>query len=226
MVKKFKFLNQLVTDGLMREYFEIVQNFFFGNRFFSTRNPAVRYIYRLIDKTFEAFFLLLATWGLLLLLLYVLKLFWCLYRTTPMGGQFLSLFPERAMTMMEIADMELLHFSFDITFTSFLFCMALGAICRFTHISYFFYSSQGLMGKLIYWGLALSAMVSFYVKKEYGFYSWEVVFIVVMIPTYIMFISCFKYTESLLPEAADVIRSILSVLKPLYRYAIDNIIKK
>ncbi len=139
-----------------------------------------------------------------------------------MGEKFISLYSERAETIFELSKLNLVYFSIEVTLSAFLICFVIGVICRFFHISHYLYLSQGLFGKLVYWGVPLTGAVSYYIKNKYGFSDWQVTGFIAMIPTYLMFTSCFKYSQKLIPEAGDV----LKIAIPWFRYAYQVIYAK
>ena len=197
--------------------FVFSQNFKIPKRFFSHKNPAINYFYKLINTLIEATLLVLAV-GILCFLIYnTLGILFDLYLATPMGAKFLSIHPQRAETLLRLTELDLVYFCTEVTVSSFVICFILSAICRMTHISHFLFLSQGLFGKLVYWGAAFTGAVSYYIKNKYGFSSWEVTAVIVMIPTYLMFISCFKYSEKLLPEIGDVLKVIIFGVRQSYQ---------
>jgi len=181
------------------------------------------YINKFVNVTVEAAILVIIIFLLCYILLYLAEIMWYLYLSTLMGYKFLKLFPERAQTIIEISDLDLLYFSADLTLSVFVFCIVISSICRFLHINHFLYHSRGLFGKLVLWGIPLTAVCAYFIKHRYEFSGWEVTCVVVMIPTYLMFISCFKYTEKILPELGDLIRPLIPSLKKLYRLILSKI---
>ncbi len=186
-------------------------------RFFSRKNPVINYFYKLISTLVEAVLLVAATGTLCFLIYYTMGMFWYLYLGTPMGDKFISLHPDRAQTIIALSELDLMYFCAEVTLSSFVICFALSSICRFMHISHYLYLSQGLFGKLVYWGIPLTVAVSYYIKKEYGFSDWEVTACIVMIPTYLMLISCFKYSQKLIPEIGDVLKISVPWIKHSYQ---------
>ena len=175
------------------------------SRLFPRKNPVVAYIKKLIGTAFEAVFLMAAVWMLCFILLYVSFLMWQLYLQTPVGKHFLVLFPEKASIFFEITEISHLPFSVDLTLWSFGICLGIAAVGHFFHINRHFYLSQGLCGKLIFWGLPLTGLVAYYVSFEYGFSDWKTIMLVTAVPTFLMFGSCFKFAGKLIPECGGVI---------------------
>ncbi|MDO9262606.1 MAG: hypothetical protein Q7U02_01475 [Desulfosalsimonadaceae bacterium] len=175
------------------------------SRFFSWKNPVAAYIRKLIGTAFEAVFLMAAVWMLCFILLYVSFLMWQLYLQTPVGQHFLVLFPEKANIFVEITELSHLPFAVDLTLWSFGISLGIAAVGHFFHINRHLYLSQGLCGKVCFWGLPLTGLVACYISFDYGFSDWKTMMLVTAVPTLLMFGSCFKFAEKLVPECGDVI---------------------
>jgi hypothetical protein len=186
----------------------------------SRKRPVKIYLNKFVNTTIEAALLVIIICLLSYILLFLFEKMWYLYLSTPMGYKFLQSFPERAQTIIEITDLDLLYFAVDLTLSIFVLCIVLSSICRFFHINYFFYHSCGFFGKLLFWGIPITAMASYYIKYRYEFTEWEVTCVVVAFPAYLMFISCFSYTEKLLPELGDIIRLIIPPVKKSYTFVL------
>ncbi|MFZ2634470.1 MAG: hypothetical protein WA081_21815 [Desulfosalsimonadaceae bacterium] len=175
------------------------------SRFFPRKNPVIAYIKKLITTAFEAIFLMAAVWTLCLILLYISFLMWQLYLQTPMGQHFLVFFPEKAITIVEVSELSYLPFAVDLTLWSFGICLGIATGGHFFHINRHFYLSQGFCGKLCFWGLPLTGLAACYVSFEYGFSDWKRMMLITAVPTLLMFGSCFKFVQKLVPECGDVI---------------------
>jgi len=191
-------------------------------KFFGRRNSVIRYIYKVLNTAIEAFFLIFATWFICFILMYLADIMWRLYLETPMGNKFLTLFHPKAQTIAEIFEMDHLYFTIELTVASFAICLVLGAVCHFLHISHYLYHSRGFLGKLLFWGIPLTAVVAYYIKNAYGFSDWEVSCAITVVPTYLLFISCFTYSQSLLPEAGEVIDAVVLNVKKIYRFILKK----
>ena len=100
---------------------------------------------------------------------------------------------------------DLIPLSGKITFAAFLVSLAIAALGQITHFNRHFYLSMGLIGKLLYWGLPLSAIIAFYIHKQYlNYLNWEMTFALAAIPTYCLFMNTFKYATKLVPEMEDL----------------------
>ncbi|MDA3895250.1 MAG: hypothetical protein PF482_03765 [Desulfobacteraceae bacterium] len=184
-----------------------------SKRIFPRKNPVFNYVNKFISTLIEAALLITATGVLCFIIYYTFGMLWYAYLSTPMADNFISLHPERAETIFEFSELNLIYFSIEVTLSAFIICFAISAVCRFLHICHYLYLSQGLFGKLIYWGVPLTGAVSYYIKNEYGFSDWEATGCMVMLPTYLLFISCFKYSEKLVPEAGDILKILIPWIK-------------
>lgn len=228
-----RMLDSIIESITEHPIYAFLQELQFPKRYASRKNPIINYLYKVISTSLEASILILFTGGLSFLIYYTLGMLWYLYLGTPMADDFISLHPERAETIIHLASLDLVYFCTEVTLSAFVICFAMSAICQFTHISHYLYLSQGLFGKLVYWGIPLTGAVSYYIKIEYGFSDLNVICCIAMIPTYLMFISCFKYSQKLIPEAGEVLaiaipwikRSYLTIdikIKYLIRYFMNN----
>jgi len=202
------------------------QNIKLPKRFFSHKNPVINYINKFISTLTEAILLVAATGILCFLIYYIFDLFWYLYITTPMGEKFISLHPERAETIFEFSNLDLRYFCAEVNLSAFVICFLIGVVCQFLHISHYLYLSQGLFGKLVYWGIPLTGAVSYYIKNEYDFSNWGTTALIVMLPTYLLFISCFKYSQKLIPEVGTIIKISTPPVKYLYHQIFVKIIDR
>ncbi|HMA66579.1 MAG TPA: hypothetical protein VKO20_02060 [Desulfosalsimonadaceae bacterium] len=190
--------------GVPREKYKSLR--WFRKRWLTRRNPAVGYLWKLRALLLEAVFLLLAIWALSFILLFVADLFWHLYLETMMGREFCLSFPKRAEQIEQLLDKDLMVLSGRITLSAFFVSLAIAAVGRVTHINRHFYMSLGIIGKLAYWGLPVTAVTAYYIHKEYAVsQDFGLTLLMAAIPTYCLFMSCFYYTEKLLPEAEDVL---------------------
>lgn len=200
------------------------QNFEFHTRLLSRRNPVINYFYKLFSTIIEAGLLMAATGILCVFIFYTMNMLWHLYIGTPMGEKFAILYPERAQTIMQLAGLDLTYFCIEITLSTFVISFALAATCQFIHVTHYFYLSRGFFGKLIWWGAPLTGMVSYYIKGQYGLSSWETTAGIVMLPTYLMFMNCFKYSQKLIPEAGDIVNFLRPRIKQSYQFVYIKII--
>jgi len=208
-------IKETIQDHPIYRYFI---NLLYKQKLFSRKNPVIRYFYRLTGTLVEAVFLVAAIGGLTFILLYLSKMMWFLYLSTPMGNKFIDLFPDRAQLINDISGLDLLTFTAELTLSSFVICIGISAVCRFFHINYYLYHSQGFFGKLFYWGMPITAAVGYFIMGKFGFAEIELSICLALIPTYLMFFNCFKYTERVIPEVGSVIQFIIPYVKKTYYF--------
>ena len=153
----------------------------------------------------EAVILLVAVYALSLTLLYLAEMMWWVYQHTPVGSRFLVEFGDRAHAINTIMALEFWRFAGKITVSAFIICTGVSAISWFFPIGRNFYDPMGFWAKLMFWGLPLSAAVSFYISEALDFSSIEIMLVFTVVPTMCLFMSCFNYTERLVPEMGDII---------------------
>ncbi len=172
---------------------------------FVRQNPAMAYI-RQIPATFiEAALLLLVVWVGCVVILHTAAMLWHIYLETPMGHQFLVLFPGRSSAISEVMHCDIFCFAGRLTLTAFGICIAIAAGCRFFYLRRLLYDSMGLAGKLLVWGVLLTAGVTYTVYQDTGLGSWQILAVFAAFPTYCLFMNCFRYTNILVPEAGPLI---------------------
>lgn len=188
-----------------------IQAFLFNSRF-------SRYVRDLWETTFEAAILLGAVYVLCAVILHVAFMMWHLYQETIVGQRFLVTFHEKAAAINAVMDLNFWLFAGEIVLSAFIICIGVSAICRFLCISRYLYLSQGFFSKLIFWGLPLTALVAYQISGSHGFQNLETIFIIASVPTLCLFMSCFNYTEKLLPELGEVLSGISGLTKQIAVY--------
>ncbi len=136
--------------------------------------------------------------------LYVCKILWNLYMSTHTGEMFAAYFPEEANSTYRLLQMNLLMLSIWITVYSFVISLTVGSICRLLYFARYIFDRFGTMGRTVFCGLPLAALVAFYVQPLYEFPAWDTTFAVVLIPTLSVCNRAFIYAAKLLPELGDL----------------------
>jgi hypothetical protein len=188
---------------------------------YAMRRNVLLYLRNLLSIVIEATLLLTATWLLCTFLLYAAFLLWKLYNQTPMGNEFSVSFPVRVATINEIFSYQASHLAAKVTLSAFGMCMALAAIGQIFHVNRCLFYSRNVLERVLFWGPGLTAAGGYYLYyTEYSFSSWEIIAIVVAVPTFCLFSNCYDYAAQLLPEIGDVLQLMLGYLKKL-RQRID-----
>ncbi len=183
----------------------------------------VLYLKTLANILIELTFLSIVSFVLCAALLYVGDMFWFLYLETPMGQKFVASFQDQAGSIIEIFSFDILRFSIDLTVSALLVCIAVSCCSRLLHISRHLYLSGGFFSKLFFWGFPLTALVTLHICNSYGFEDYRIVGLFAAVPTFCLFMSCFKYSDQLLPEFGDLARSSLVFTREAWAWAIVTI---
>ena len=156
-------------------------------KYLTHNHPVIHYIYKLLN-----------------VLLYLSKMIWNLYLSTPMGKQFFFSFEERAQIITDIIDKDAVYFSIELTITAFIICLLISVISQILYIARYLYHSRGLFGKIILWALPMTAVVAIYIQSVYEFGNWITAYAASLVPTLCLFSGCFKFSSELLPEIGSL----------------------
>jgi len=129
---------------------------------------------------------------------------WYLYIETPVGKLFIQVNPDKTSAILEILSVNYLTFIPELTGISFLVCITVSILFRFLHINRHFYLSLGMPGKIFFWGGPLSWLVGCCIQQKYTINSLGTLIFVSAFPTLIIFMSCFKVSNALIPEAGSI----------------------
>lgn len=152
----------------------------------------------------DALVLLIFTIAVYIAILYICRVLWNLYMATEMGKMFINYFPDEAKSTFHFLGMDPITLSIWITIYSFLFSIAVGAFCQLLGFTFYFFEKFGALGKALFCGLPLTALIASYVQPLYGFQAWGSTFAIVLLPSLSVFGRCFGYAEKLLPELSDM----------------------
>ena len=197
-------------------------SFFQNEIILSFKKFCIKYGRKLADIAARAILLVICTTILNIIVLYFYNILWHLYRLTYIGRQFVKLQPQQTQMITAIISQNIASLSLNITLTAFVICMVVSTCCQVFYLSRFFYQSRGKIGKLLVWGLPLTALVSMHANNHHRFDSWMSVIPIAIVPTLCVFTYCFKFSERLLPEIGDVIRLIFHYIKKFVYFALGQ----
>lgn len=192
-------------------------------RYITLYSCFARYVRKFLSITIEAVFLLFGVYLVCLGLLYLSYMMWELYQQTPMGREFVNLFDHKTHVINKLMGLDFWHFAWEITITSFMVCVTVSAAAWLSHIGRILYLPLSAPAKLFFWGLPLSAAVAFYLYTVTGFSNSAILFTVAAVPTLCLFMSCFQYTERLLPECSDIVVEGVRITRECKDYLKDKI---
>jgi predicted Zn-ribbon and HTH transcriptional regulator len=141
-------------------------------------------------------------------IMYVSRMMWYFYISAPVGDAFRNHFPERSQIISQVLQVDVPLFSIQVTLIALLTCFAVGLFAQLFYLLRFFFHSQGLLSKLLFWGLPLSTLVAFEIKSILDIAVFLLSFMIALLPTLCLFGSVFRLTEMLTPEIGDIIRSL------------------
>jgi len=174
------------------------------------------YFREAMEISIRSVLLLISTAVLSLIVLYFYGILWHIYGLTHSGKKFIMLQPEAANRISNIVNNDLIEISIHTTFSAFTICLIICAICRVTYIKRFFYYPRNTIGKLLFWGLPLTAIVSMYVNDQIQWAHWSYTVPITIVPTLCVFTYCFQFSEALLPEIGDIVGIIFNGVKRFF----------
>lgn len=195
-------------------------------RCFNRKNFFYNYARRVWDIIGQALLLLIATVSLSIVLLYLCKILWRIYIITPVGTTYVAAFTEKAETISHILNKNFISFSIEVTFFAFGVCMIISGLCRLFYIARYLYLPRGFFGKIGFWGLTLTAAVAEYIQPVYDIQEWKTAYIIAFVPTLCLFTSCFRFTNIMLPEIGDIIKTGIKVKNNFIRLRLPEIKKR
>ena len=139
-------------------------------------------------------------------LLHFTKAGWHLFSQTQVGQTYAQIHDYNHRMTAAVFNQDLVTLSVQMVLTSFVICFITAAICQVLYLSRYLYSPRGLLGSCIFWGLPLTMLVALYSQHAYGYKQIDLAFSVALVPTMMVFMSCFKYADRVLPEMGDIIR--------------------
>ena len=177
------------------------------------KNFCRTYLREVVEISIRSILLLISTALLSLVVLYFYSILWHIFRFTYSGKKFITLHPEATSVISNIVKVDIIEHSIHTTFSAFVICLIICAICQVTYIARYLYYAQSIPVKLLFWGMPLTAVVSIYINTQIQLAHWSYTLPLTIIPTLCVFTYCFKFTETLLPEFGDIIKKIFQTHK-------------
>ena len=164
---------------------------------------------------------IMITLGLIILLctglLYLCKLLWFMYQTTPTGSYYVMHYVERAEVINRLLGRNFLIFSFHISISALVICMLVGIISRLLYIHQYLYRSMGMIKKLLFWAVPLSMLVAYYLHTVFIHDTWPMIFIYAFVPTLCIFSYCFDLVELVIPDLTDIFKFFIALKDKVVR---------
>ncbi|OGP88940.1 MAG: hypothetical protein A2031_03440 [Deltaproteobacteria bacterium RBG_19FT_COMBO_43_11] len=208
-----------MVPGFFIKIYKILERnmFDFNNE---TYNLILKQIYRYLKNLFrsvnEAVFLISFTMAFYIIILYYTKYWWYLFKSTNVGQVYAEQFYYNYQMTNDVLDRNVFDLSIDLTITSFVICFLVSSFCQIFFISRYLYSGRGSFTRIIFLGLPLTYIVAAYIMPVHEFNNMDTAFIMAVIPTFCVFMGCFRLSEKLLPEFDDIIRKVNQLGKSLF----------
>jgi hypothetical protein len=177
------------------------------------KNFCRAYFREVLEISIRSILLLISTAVLSLVVLYFYSILWHIFRMTYSGKKFIMLHPEATSVISNILTNDIIEHSIHSTFSAFIICLIIGAMCQVSYITRYLYYPQNTITKILFWGMPLTAVVSIYINAQIQLAHWSYTMPLTIVPTLCVFTYCFKFTDTLLPEFGDMIMKISQGLK-------------
>ncbi len=195
---------------------------FFKSETASHKSEFTRYMNEFRDSLLYLVILLSISYTATLLTFIICRTGWSVYMSTPVGEKFMEAFYDRASQIQTVMDMDIFVLSFDLTIAAFLVCMAVAVVFQLLHFIKLFFLPMGIFGKILFWGLPMTALTAYRITMIYDMDSYTQVFLISMPPTLIIFAGCLSSASKLLPQLSEILFMIKKVLLYLYHIIIPN----
>lgn len=144
----------------------------------------------------------LAAW----LLFYLFNAFWLVYQSTPVGGEFVSKFPQKAHFLNCLSEMTGFLFFMVNSLGVLKLCMTISIVFQLLSFSRWFYFSRGVFGKAL-WGAAVAGFAAYWIRGDLGVDLFAAAYVVLLIPGLCILPYCFDLSETALPELQELLFS-------------------
>jgi hypothetical protein len=168
----------------------------------------LKFFRKLLGTITEIILLIAFTVVAYVIILYFVKLWWVLFSTTHVGQAYADMFSKSYRITEDIFSRDIINLAANLTLTSFIVCLVTGALCKFLHITRYFYSALGFFGRIFFFGLPLTYIVAVYMLYTDDFGQIDTAFTVAAVPTLCVFTGCFRLAEEYVPEFIDVKHSL------------------
>lgn len=191
----------------------------FQKTYLTRQNKYFNYAANLFESIIESAVFILVAAALNFILLNFVKMCWNTYRSTYIGKVFVDQFGDNYDGFIKILKGDLLGASLELALAAFIFCLILSCFFQLFYAARFFHGIGSFLYRLIYWGLPLTVIVSyyFYSRPENDFEYYRTVYILYFFSTLCLFNLCFKISNKLIPELGAMINGAKSAVHVLAR---------
>jgi hypothetical protein len=166
----------------------------------SVRQAVTGYVRTLAETLLQGVVLLCAVVVLAMAGYLFCKMIWYLFLSTPVGQQYVAFFPHRVRLIESVLGQDLLRFPVMITGISFGAGMFFSACCRLLHLTRYAYLPRGPVGRIVLFAIPQNLVAAAAVRTVYTIPHWGAAYAGTLIPTLLVFVYCFRFTNRLLPE--------------------------
>ena len=193
----------------------------FQKTYLTRQNKYYNYVANLVESVLESALFIVVAAALNLILLNFVKMCWFTYRSTYIGKVFLDQFGNNYDGFIKILKGDLIGLSFELTLATFIFCLIFSCIFQLFYVARFFHGTGSFLYKLIYWGMPLTVIVSYYYYSRPGneFEYYRTAYILYSFSTICLFNLCFKISYKLIPELGTLIKGANSAVHAMARMA-------
>ncbi|MGD0278745.1 MAG: tetratricopeptide repeat protein [Smithella sp.] len=164
----------------------------------------LEYFQKLLGTVVEIVLLIICTAAACLCLLYMAKYLWFIYTASPVGEEYAVLFAESYRLTNDILGGNIISLAINMTLTSFVICLIIGAICKFFLITRYLYSARNYLGKIIFFGLPLTYIIAHYIQWTGGFSHLDTAVTVAFVPALCVVEGCFSFADEFVPDLVDI----------------------
>lgn len=193
----------------------------FQRTYLTRQNKYYNYAANLFESVLESAVFILVAAALNFILFNFVKMCWHTYRSTYIGKVFVDQFGNNYEGFIKILKGDLIGASLELALSAFIFCLILSCIFQLFYMARFFHGTGSFLFKLIYWGLPLTVIVSYYYYSRPGFEFeyYRTAYILYSFSTICLFNLCFKISNKLIPELGALVNGAKSAVHALARTA-------
>jgi hypothetical protein len=179
------------------------------------RTPLYSYGSTLTDVALRAIFLLLFVAVGIFAFLIMAKMFWANYQHTSVGERYFLVYGERSRMISDFLSQDIVHLCIGLTWVPFTSCCIACGVMRIFHITSYLYEPRGRIVKIALFGLPLAALAGWNLYQAQLAISFRQGYLLALLPTLIIFSSCFEYTTLLIPEIGETMATLKTGLLSL-----------
>ncbi len=172
------------------------------------------YFRNVLDQAIKTIIAALLSCLLTWLLFYLVKTFWFVYSSTPVGAQFVSSFPKKAEFLSCLSEFSSFSLLMNVTKETVKICLMTAAGCQIFHLARCFYFSRGIFGKAL-WGCVVAGIAAYRLWSDAFVELFAVAYAAVLLISIISLPYCFSMAETAIPEIGDIFKVIRNTFEQL-----------